>query len=341
MPHHESEMRQNALKTPAKLLALTATFGMFLVLVMGSTVTNTGSEHGCGRSWPLCHGKLIPQFAVQTFIEFSHRAVVGVESVLIIALAIAVLWLHWDRTEARVLAPLMVVFLFLQAGLGAWAVMAPQSSAALALHFGVSLVAFAGVLLTTVFLFEVEGGERLRDNQIPGPYRRFVWGLTAYMYFVVYLGAYVRHTHADLACAGWPLCNGLATPDLGSMAATNYVHRLAAGLLIVGVGALVAWTRPLGAQRPDLWRGSAAALAFVILQALSGAAVVLSRVDLFSALSHAALVALLFGSLSYLCVHVLPRRSRRVEPPAQEAPTSRSEPQRDPALVVRFDARDR
>src|SRR5947209_1927055 len=175
-----------------KILGVIATGGMFTVLVMGATVTNTGSAHGCGRSWPLCRGQLIPQFAVSTLIEFSHRAVVGVESVLILGLAAGTLYLY-RRRDLQALAIVMVVFLLLQAGLGAWAVMYPQLAVVLALHFGVSLIAFASVLLTTVALFEADGQEALRQIPAPRAFRRLVWAVAAYSYAVVYLGALVRH----------------------------------------------------------------------------------------------------------------------------------------------------
>src|SRR2546430_15137729 len=74
--------------TALRWLAWTAAAGMFLVLVMGVTVTTTGSAEGCGRDWPLCHGRFVPDFAVATAIEFSHRAVTGVEGILIVALAV-------------------------------------------------------------------------------------------------------------------------------------------------------------------------------------------------------------------------------------------------------------
>src|SRR5437763_15333528 len=102
------------MKRNARVLGVLATVGMFLVLIMGSTVTGTGSEHGCGRSWPLCHGQLIPQFAVSTAIEFSHRAIVGVESVLIFAFAAAALYVY-RRRDVQILAGLMIAFLFMQA----------------------------------------------------------------------------------------------------------------------------------------------------------------------------------------------------------------------------------
>ena len=295
------------MKTIVKPLAAVTTIGMFLVLVMGSAVTNTGSEQGCGKSWPLCHGQLIPQFAVATFIEFSHRAVVGVETILILALAALTVSLYWHRLEARILVPLMVGFLFLQAGLGAWAVMYPQLAAALALHFGVSLIAFASVLLTTVFIFEVDGVERLRERPIPRAFRRAAWGLAGYSYIVVYLGAYVRHTDADEACSGWPLCNGELVPGLTGEVGANFIHRVAASLLVLAVLGLLGWSWRMRLERPDLFKACAIALSMVVLQALSGAVVVLTRLDLFSALAHAALAGLLFGSLAYLCMHVMPR----------------------------------
>ena len=125
---------------------------MFLVLIMGAAVTNTGSAEGCGRSWPLCHGQFIPEFAFTTAVEFGHRAVTGVVGLLVAALAIGA-WARWrQRREIAVLAPLMLGFLVLQSGLGAWAVLYPQNPAVLALHFGISLVSFASVLLTAIVI---------------------------------------------------------------------------------------------------------------------------------------------------------------------------------------------
>src|SRR5579872_1985135 len=69
-------------------LAAATCGGMLLVLVMGAAVTNTGSAEGCGRSWPLCNGQFVPEFTVSTAIEYSHRTVTAVESVLVVALAL-------------------------------------------------------------------------------------------------------------------------------------------------------------------------------------------------------------------------------------------------------------
>src|SRR5437868_1130623 len=128
---------------------------MFGVLVMGAAVTNTGSAEGCGRSWPLCNGQFVPEFTVATAIEYSHRAVTGVESFLIVGLSAAMLFAFGRRDREVVgLASLMLVTLFLQAGLGAGAVLVPQSPLILATHFGVSLLAFASTYLSAALVFE-------------------------------------------------------------------------------------------------------------------------------------------------------------------------------------------
>src|SRR2546429_490536 len=107
--------------TAVSWLAVAAAAGMFVVLVMGATVTTTGSAEGCGRDWPLCHGRFIPEFALATAIEFSHRAVTGVEGILVVALTAAGLALYRDHRPVPVLAPLMPGFLLLPAGMGPWA----------------------------------------------------------------------------------------------------------------------------------------------------------------------------------------------------------------------------
>src|ERR687886_574288 len=165
-----------------RALAVSATVGMFLVLVMGATVTNTGSAQGCGQSWPLCNGQLVPEFTVATAIEYSHRAVTGVEGILVVLLSIGVL-LRARTGEASLLVGLMLGFLFLQAGLGAWAVMAPQSPLVVASHFGISLIAFAAVFLAAVWVFQPRYA---RPPQVSAGYRGLVVGTTAYVLGVVY-----------------------------------------------------------------------------------------------------------------------------------------------------------
>jgi cytochrome c oxidase assembly protein subunit 15 len=276
-------------------------------------VTNTGSAEGCGHTWPLCRGKLIPEFAVTTAIEFSHRGVTGIEGLLIVALAVGALAFWRRRREIQVLVPLMVAFLLIQAVLGGLAVEYPESPEVLALHFGISLIAFVTVLLVSTTIYEADNpsADAVRDRPLPRGVTWSVWGLIIFTYVVVYLGAYVRHKNIGLACPDWPLCQGTVLPNFigasGAARAIVLLHRYSAFILTLATIALTWWTYRHRRARPDLYLGSRYALAALLLQAVAGAWVVFSRLNLFSALSHAALVALYFGALSYLCVHVLPR----------------------------------
>lgn len=302
-------------------IAALAAAGMFVVLLQGTLVTNTGSADGCGNSWPLCHGEFIPSYTFSTAIEFSHRFVVSIESVLILAAAAGALWFWRRRIEVRILVPVMVFFLFLQAGLGAAAVMWPQSDPVIALHFGISLIAFASTLLLATFLYEIDGRDRRRDIRVPRAFAWAAWALAGYTYVVVYIGAYVRHSNASLACSDWPLCNGDYIGGFQGAVGVAFGHRVSALVLLLATAGVVLWARRLRHARPEVFWSALLAFGFVIAQAISGAFVVLTRLDTFATLSHGMLVSAFFGALAYLCFHTLPRpRSASAAEPGTTQP---------------------
>jgi cytochrome c oxidase assembly protein subunit 15 len=294
-------------------LAAVTCAGMFGVLVMGAAVTNTGSAEGCGRSWPLCNGQFVPEFTVATAIEYSHRAVTGVEGFLVVALTAAMVY-HWRRErQPAVLALAMVGTLLLQAGLGAGAVLWPQSPLMLATHFGVSLLAFAATFLSAVFVFERTAAVQAVPRQPSVGLRRWSIAVTGYLLFVVYLGAYVRHAGVSLACVDWPLCNGQVVPNLDGPTAVVFAHRLAA----IGAILLLVWLARLGMRERLAQSAALAAVALAVLQAVSGALVVWTRLGLFSTLAHAAIMALLFACLAAVlrvAVGATPALRRRERP---------------------------
>jgi cytochrome c oxidase assembly protein subunit 15 len=317
------------LKRFVKRLTVIAAFGMFIVLIQGSLVTTTDSGEGCGKSWPLCNGRFVPGYAVETMIEFSHRFVVGIETFLIVGAGIGA-WIYWRRrNEIKVFAPVMVGFLVIQALLGAAAVMWPQTAEILALHFGISLIAFASVVLAALFIHEQGGWDRLRDRPLPRHFRLAVFSLLAYTYLVVYWGAYVRHRESSLACTDWPLCNGEVVPILEGPIGIVFGHRVSALLLVIGVFALMTLTARARDSRPDLFWGSVLCSALIVAQALSGAIVVWTRLDVFATISHGIFVSLYFGALCYLALHSLPRQ----QDAERFAPLFETEPRRDPTQV--------
>jgi cytochrome c oxidase assembly protein subunit 15 len=203
----------------------------------------------------------------------------------VVALSAWLLWLWRDR-EVVVLTALMLGTLVLQAGLGAGAVLWPQSPLMLATHFGVSLICFAATFLSAALVFERTG--MFSHGRATGNFRLSLAAM-AYVLGVVYLGAYVRHSGVSLACVDWPLCNGQVVPPLDGATGVVFAHRLAAAGAVVLLGVL-AYRQPLAR-----W-----AFGLSILQALSGALIVWTLLGLFSTLLHAGIMGLLFASLTYV-----------------------------------------
>jgi cytochrome c oxidase assembly protein subunit 15 len=288
-----------------KTLANFSAIGMFLVLVMGALVTKTESGRGCGDDWPLCHGKFIPAHTISSFIEYSHRAVVGIVTLLLVATTLLV-FRYVKRRDARMFVAGAVFFTLIQAAMGALAVKWPQSSAVLALHFGLSLLAFACTLLLALVFTRWGDYVSRADSSLTGSFRVLVWVTVIYSYIVVYIGAFVRHTVSSGGCTGWPLCNGEFIPDLSGATGIVFAHRVAAMLLFFSILFLYLAARKSYNQTDPMVLGSKWAFILVLAQVISGAVVTWSTGNelyyLFAGLLHAVIVACLFGLLSYLCV---------------------------------------
>lgn len=276
-------------------VSLAAAIGMFLVLMMGATVTNTGSGEGCGDHWPLCHGEFIPSYTLETAIEYSHRLVTGIEGFLIMGTAVGALLTRRRRWDIRILVALMVGSLFLQAGMGAWAVKATQSPEVLALHFGFSLICVAS---TYMVMMAIREGGKERQADRPAPPARFglmAWGALIVVYIVAYLGAYVRHANAELGCGtDWPLCNGRLIGSTSGAEGTHSLHRVAAFLSILFIAGLVWYARQFRSERPDIYRGTLLAGGAILLLSVIGGAVVISELSVFATLAHAGAMGILF-----------------------------------------------
>ncbi|HEX9039321.1 MAG TPA: COX15/CtaA family protein [Ktedonobacterales bacterium] len=311
---------------------------IFLVHVMGALVTDTGSQAGCANSWPLCKGQFIPaEFTRSTLIEFQHRLGVPLVTLLMVALIVGALALWRDRLEIKILAPLMFVTLLGQALLGALAVMYPTSAVILAFHFGVSSLSVASVIVTAFFIHGFDRWDRLRDRVAARGFRWLVWVTTAYTYVVIYLGAYVLHTNAQLACTAWPICDARRPlPPLSvEPSVINMTHRVAAGALVLLVIWLFVRARRLRRVRPDFYWASAAALVLILAQALEGATVVFSRASVWAEVMHSAFIALFFSVMCVMVVQTIRRpASARNAPPAQSKSKSAPRPSRNATAAI-------
>jgi len=285
-----------------KWFAVAATIGMLLIMLGGALVTKTDSGMGCGRHWPGCNGQLIPdEITPEVLIEFSHRAVTGAVGILIVVLAV---W-SWKAIghvrETKFLASMAVFFLILQALIGAAQVKWGQGDFILALHFGISLISFAAVLLLTLLIFEVDKKFDADRLKVGRKLRFHTIGITVYSYLVIYTGALVRHTESSLACADWPLCrNDRFELPSNLNEWVQMGHRTAAALIVLWIAYIAIHAyRHYRDQKVLVW-GWSIALALVLAQAFTGMLSIFTRLDLIVALFHSLFVTLLFGLLTYM-----------------------------------------
>jgi len=292
-----------------RAIAFAACIGMLFVLLAGALVTNTDSGRGCGDDWPLCHGKFIPAYTFETAIEMSHRLITAAEGLLVVAAFIPMLQRYRkDKKvykEPYLYALGALAFTVIQALMGAAAVKWHQSDAVMAIHFGISLIAFAFTLLLVVWTYRVKRGIQ-KPIVVPSSIFPLTIGTAIYCYIVVYLGAYIRHTESAGGCVGWPLCNGEVVPELSGATGAVFIHRVAAALLGIVIIAQYYYIRKLSRGEAGLTRSAGWAVIIVLLQILSGAwlTFTIDNEDwfIFTSLLHNLVITGLFGLLADLVI---------------------------------------
>ncbi len=265
----------------ASRLALATCALMFALIVIGSVVRTTGSGLAC-PDWPLCNGQLIPPMQFNVLIEWLHRLVALVVSLLLFA---TVAWV-FSRRELRArlggLAVLAVLLLFTQVLLGALTVWKLLAAGVVSAHLGVALMLFATLL--TLALAARAGAE---DRPAPNADRALagLFGLATFLTFAqAMLGGSVSTTGAALACPDWPTCHGVWFPALEGVVGLQMTHRYGAYALL-GIMLLV-MIRSRRAADPVLRAGGAMLFALTLTQAMFGILNVLLGVPVWMSAVH-------------------------------------------------------
>lgn len=90
------------------------------VVLWGAYVRVSFSGDGCGAHWPFCNGQVIPHaMASAMAIEFTHRAMTSLDCAAVIVLCIWAFLAFPRRHAVRLFSMLSLLFLFIEALLGA------------------------------------------------------------------------------------------------------------------------------------------------------------------------------------------------------------------------------
>lgn len=146
-----------------------------LVILWGAYVRISFSGDGCGANWPFCNGQMIPQhMAAPTAIEYTHRLMTSLDSFGTIALCVWAFLSFPSKHAVRRYSLLSLLFLFIEALLGAGLVLlrlvAKDQSAGRAVYLSAHLtntLLLLGALTATAWLAGASM-ERMRWRKAPG-----------------------------------------------------------------------------------------------------------------------------------------------------------------------------
>ena len=249
----------------------------YLLIVLGAIVRITGSGMGCGDHWPLCNGGLFPSLGnLGMLIEWSHRLVAALLSVLVVALAGYAWWLRRETALDRpgLAAYAALGLLALQVALGAVTVKLALPAWTVILHLGTAMLLLATLIVAARGPRLIPGSPRLRAGSVRAGLSevRGAPGLRpglvplVLVFVTLLLGALTANLGGGTACLGFPLCNGHLLPDGNSLRLLQWIHRLLAYTLF---GYVVWWA--VRSKRGGAW----AVAALVTLQVVVAAAMVL------------------------------------------------------------------
>jgi heme A synthase len=273
----------------------------FLLLVWGNVVAGLKAGLAC-PDWPLCHGKVLPPFRLDIYMEFLHRIIAAVAAGFLVALSLR---RYKDYRGAARSVPLLAMGLLAgEIALGGAVVLLRLPVQLTTVHFMAGLVIF----LLAVYMASFDGIWEPPAFSLSGRSALFL-GVGALVFLLAALGAYVRHADAGLACTDWPTCFGGILPKvLNGPILIHFSHRVLAALVFFTIVALYAAVA-LDVRLKESKGLARALLLLAFGQIVIGGAVVLSKLYFLAAALH---LAVALGMLTVL-FHLWAREVKRGE----------------------------
>jgi heme A synthase len=208
------------------MLAKATLVALFILLVWGNIVAGLKAGLAC-PDWPLCHGQVIPPFRWDIYVEFIHRILGAIASILIITLCYKRLRSY--RGSYKAIPIVAVLLLVIQIFLGGIVVLLKLPVDLTTIHFANAIIIFSLVLYTVYF----DGEKNIPRFSFSGPAGLFFL-LSVLIFIQAVLGAYVRHSGSGLACPDFPRCLGFwIPPSLAGIVLNHYSHRLLAYFIFI------------------------------------------------------------------------------------------------------------
>jgi heme A synthase len=288
-----------------------------VLIIVGGVVRVSDSGLGCGpagsgfHGWPFCNGDVVPGVNLHSIVEYTHRAVAGIVTILIVSIVV----MAWRRHREYLVPAIGLLGLVLaQAALGGATVEDNLEEAYVAAHLLLAMLLLGGLIWLYRRVSEApvtNGGPRIRALGVAA---------SVAVLCTIVAGGYMAGTQkygrpdyqlgdgAHHACGKqFPTCNGEFFPfGKARLVDIHLTHRAFMYLAAILVISLVVVAIRRGVLTRYAW-GLAALLA---LQILVGALNVwLDEYELLIVL-HLALGTLLWATTLGLTLQLAPARER-------------------------------
>lgn len=206
-------------------------------LLYGPLVRATDSGLAC-PDWPLCHGKFVPEFTFQIFMEVGHRYYSGILGILVGIGFVWILRFPETRKTLGIPASLSLLFLISQVILGGLTVTKLLHPTTVNLHLLNAVLLLSSCITIRLLLSE--------ENR-----SLFVWNQDGKYYFAIvllavlyqlFLGGKVSSHYAGLACPDFPTCHGEWFPEMVGTIRFHMEHRIFGYLTALLVLSLAAYS---------------------------------------------------------------------------------------------------
>ena len=204
--------------------------------------------------WPLCFGKVIPDYHFGVYLEWAHRAIAGVVALVYIVFFIHV-WRKPELKKIRMFSLIGLFFLIAQIIMGGLTVLKLLEAVIVTFHLGLATVFLFLLFVMKKTLQRIQKEVFLSGNEplVSGKnlslgltpervfspkrekasffFKAFVTTGILLVFLQILMGGLVASTYSGLVCVDFPTCNGQFFPELKGPILIQMLHRFGAYLL--------------------------------------------------------------------------------------------------------------
>lgn len=226
-------------------------YGVLFLMALGATVRAMDAGLAC-PDWPLCFGKIFPDYQPQVYIEIFHRFIAGFITIAALVLN-GYLLREKDSSlvssKMKTLCWISFALLVVQILMGALTIWLQLHAHVVATHLTLALLLFS-VFFWIFWSLEQnisfkEKGSRKEEQISLGIKASFLKYILSFLLILVgiqtLIGSVVAASHAGLVCPEFPLCQGKWFPSFRGLIGLQVLHRLGAYVLTFFISLFTIW----------------------------------------------------------------------------------------------------